>query len=130
MARKTPYESGYDEWDYLESFLYNNPYNIYGMLTSSIEESGPSIAMWQGIPLGVYTGVTLAGGYAAGAAGAWAVPTMVGMSLMSTIFLFGAVSAAGLIYDVKTDPVKEAAMQEHFAPGEPIFKMTGFGSVV
>ena len=116
--------------DVVVSMAYNNPYNLYGVISgdSSPGTSFIYFAGWQGFTAAAY-GI----GYAMVGAEASYVgfyyPAYLAGGLALTGWLFGSVTAAAMVYDVHTDPQKKAKLEKFASPGADIFKMTGFGGM-
>lgn len=117
--------------DFFLSLAWNNPFNLYAPLSgrTTIGESVASFAVWSAIPIGSYgIGYAMVGSEALAGVSYYSLPYLIG-GVAATGWSFGAMSAAAMVYDVHTDPVKKAKMEREFSPGADIFRHTGFGGM-
>lgn len=128
----------YGDWGLMEAF-WTNPLNAYGTTEMLGAAAGGDVDVSRTVyTLGWNVGIPIVG--AAMVGGELGSPTMVMGALVGAVgmsFAFGAMSAAYLVYSVKTDPAKEARLQEFYSaaasggPSTRPFSLTpGFGSMV
>lgn len=118
--------------EFLYSMAWNNPYNLYAPVSgrSTPRQSATSLATWMAIPAVSYgVGYAVVGSEAVAGVSYYNIGAALGMSGMAIAWVFGAVTAAAMVYDVHTDPVKAAKLQKFSSPGADIYKTTGFGGM-
>ncbi len=92
--------------DIVYSFLWNNPFNLYSFTREPTQESVVMQLAWQAPPVAGYVVATAMGAETIGFVGFYSVASMLGVPLVATAWLFGAVTAAAIVDDVLTVPVK------------------------
>ena len=118
--------------EFMFALAWNNPFNLYAPVSgrTTPAQSITALAVWSSIPAASYVvGYALVGAEAAAGVSYFNVGTALGMSGMAVGWVFGAVTAGAMVYDVHTDPVKYAKMEKTFSPGADIFRTTGFGGM-
>ena len=123
-----------EEWS--AALAWNNPFNLYAPISgrTTPAESVTSLMVWTSIPTVSYgIGYLMVGAEATAGVSYFNIGSALGFSAISVAWVFGAVSAAAMVYDVHTDPTREAALQVGLKdPGSnaDIMKMISLGSVV
>jgi len=99
-------------WDHFGpgNLLYNNPWNLYSVTQPITTESVAAQIWWQAIPAGAFAAAWLSGAEIAGYVGSYSVPGVLGATAFAHLYIFGAVSAAAIVYDVHTNPESEAKL--------------------
>jgi hypothetical protein len=123
-----------EEWSAV--LAWNNPFNLYAPISgrTTPAESVVSLMVWSSIPVASYgVGYLVVGAEASAGVSYFNIGSALGLSAFSVGWVFAAVSAAAMVYDVHTDPTREAALQKGLKdPGSnaDIMKMMSWGSVV
>lgn len=118
--------------EFMFALAWNNPFNLYAPVSGRTTpgQSAASLAIWSAVPAVAYVaGYAMVGSEAIAGVSYFNVGTALGMSGMAVGWVFGAVTAGAMVYDVHTDPVKKAKLQKFSSPGADIFRTTGFGGM-